>query len=100
MSKLKQELEQIPSGEALPVAGLIPLPQGFPGQAPAATGKGRQELTEIGPARFFRDKVYTSRTLVMPSGQTIPVARGLALADGDDQYEFLNGHPDLELLKE
>ncbi|WP_325985751.1 hypothetical protein VP719_11810 [Pseudomonas protegens] len=58
------------------------------------------ELTEIGPARVFRDKVYTSRTLIMPNGQALPVVKGLVLACGDDQYEYLNGHPDLEPVTE
>ncbi|QXI31670.1 hypothetical protein [Pseudomonas vanderleydeniana] len=54
----------------------------------------------VGPARVFRDKVYTSRTLVMSDGSTIPVARGRVSAAGDDQYAFLKAHPEFEPLQE
>ena len=32
------------------------------------------------PVRTFRDKVYTSRTLILPGGATLPVAKGRAMA--------------------
>lgn len=54
----------------------------------------------IGPARVFRDKVYTSRTLIMPDGRTLPVSQGRVTAVGDDQFDYLKAHPDLEQLAE
>lgn len=54
----------------------------------------------IGPARVFRDTLYTSRTLVMPDGRTVPVIAGQVTARGDDQYAFLKAHPDMQQLTE
>ena len=51
-------------------------------------------------ARTFRDKVYTSRTLILPDGATLPVAKGRVSADSDDQFQYLNTHPDFERLTE
>lgn len=99
MSKLKREVEPAFLDEALPVQGLNPLPQGFPGTA-VATDKSDIKPLEIGPPRTFRDTAYASRTLVMPDGQTIPVTKCQAVACGDDQYEFLRNHPEFEPLME
>lgn len=52
------------------------------------------------PARTFRDKVYTSRTLILPDGTTLPVAKGRVSALGDDQFHYLSTHPDFEPLTE
>ena len=52
------------------------------------------------PARTFRDKVYTSRTLILPNGATLPVAKGRVSAFGDDQLHYLSTHPDFEPLTE
>ena len=54
----------------------------------------------VAPARTFRDKVYTSRTLILPSGVTLPVAKGRACAVDDAQFLYLNTHPDFERLTE
>ncbi|WP_010449554.1 hypothetical protein [Pseudomonas asplenii] len=54
----------------------------------------------VGTARVFRDKVYTSRTLVMSDGSTIPVAGSRVSAADDDQYAFLKAHPEFEPLQE
>ncbi|MGX1176269.1 hypothetical protein [Pseudomonas sp. R151218B TE3479] len=54
----------------------------------------------IGPARVFRDTQYTSRTLIMPDGRTVPVIAGQVTACGDDQYAFLKAHPDMQQLTE
>ena len=51
-------------------------------------------------ARTFRDKVYTSRTLILPGGATLPVAKGRVSAFGDDQFHYLSTHPDFEPLTE
>ena len=51
-------------------------------------------------ARIFRDKVYTSRTLIMPDGRSLPVSQGRVTAVGDDQFDYLKAHPDLEQLTE
>ncbi|NWB30715.1 hypothetical protein [Pseudomonas gingeri] len=91
MSKTSAISEKPSESEALAVPGLIPLADGFPGTAEA--------VSPIGPARVFRDKLFTSRTLVMPDGLTLPVAQGRVYACGDDQYAFLKAHPDLEPLE-
>lgn len=59
-----------------------------------------QPAAEIGPMRVFRDKAFTSRTLIMPDGRSLPVSKGRVAAFGDDQFEYLNTHPDLELITE
>lgn len=63
-------------------------------EAPAPIAKA------LGPARIFRDNVFTSRTLIMPDGRALAVNKGRVKALGDDQFEFLKSHPDLELLPE
>lgn len=110
MSKAKADGEQTSSASAIEVSGLIPIAQGFPGDAPASgmtsvkvgelTLDGSTVVAPLGPLRVFRDKIYTSRTLVMPDGRSLPVSKGEIAAFGDDQFEFLNAHPDLELVEE
>ncbi|MFK7669860.1 hypothetical protein [Pseudomonas lundensis] len=52
------------------------------------------------PARTFRDKVYTSRTLILHGGSTLAVVKGRATAVDDQQFQYLNSHPDFERLTE
>ncbi|KRD02498.1 hypothetical protein ASE33_18010 [Pseudomonas sp. Root9] len=80
------------SAEAIVVPGLKPAPLGFLVTADA--------VESIGATRVFRDKVFTSRTLILPGGETLPVVAGRVTACGDDQFAFLKAHPDLEQLKE
>lgn len=49
-------------------------------------------------ATVFRDTVYTSRTLILPDGRSLPVAGGRVMAAADDTValEYLKGHPDLK----
>ena len=54
----------------------------------------------LSPARTFRDKVYTSRTLILPDGSALPVAKGQVSAVSDAQLQYLNSHPDFERLTE
>ena len=54
----------------------------------------------LSPARTFRDKVYTSRTLILPGGASLPVAKGRVTAVDDQQFQYLNTHPDFERLTE
>ena len=89
MSKSRTDSD---SAEAIVVPGLKPAPLGFPVTAEA--------VESIGTARVFRDKVFTSRTLILPGGETLPVVAGRVTACGDDQFAFLKAHPDLEQLKE
>lgn len=92
MSKSRTDGDSAGPVEAAAVVGLKPAPLGIPATAGA--------VESIGPARVFRDKVFTSRTLVLPNGETLPVIAGRVTACGDDQYAFLKTHPDLEQLKE
>lgn len=66
----------------------------------AADAVPLQLVAEVGPARIFRDRVFTSRTLIMPDGRSLPVSKGRVIAFGDDQFDYLNAHPDLELIAE
>lgn len=59
-----------------------------------------ESFEPIGPAPVFRDKLYTSRTLVFPDGSTAAVIKTRVTAFGDSQFEFLKAHPDLEQIQE
>lgn len=51
----------------------------------------------------FRDKVYTSRQLILPETQrSLPVARGMVEVLGSDTevVKFLKAHDEFELLRE
>lgn len=56
--------------------------------------------TPLEPIRMFRDKAYMSRLLIMPDGRGLDVRGGQVGAFGDDQFAFLNAHPDLERIVE
>jgi hypothetical protein len=92
MTKSRTDGDSAGAVEAIAVVGLKPTPLGIPATTDAAES--------IGSVRVFRDKVFTSRTLILPSGETLPVIAGRVTACGDDQYAFLKAHPDLEQLKE
>jgi len=92
MSKSRTDGDSAGVAEAIAVPGLKPAPLGFPATADA--------VESIGPPRVFCDKVFTSRTLILPGGGTLPVVAGRVTAWGDDQYAFLKAHPDLEQLLE
>ena len=57
-------------------------------------------LQKTAQVRVFRDKVYTSRTLILPDGSALPVAKGQVSAVSDAQLQYLNTHPDFERLTE
>lgn len=65
-----------------------------------ATDSVAPALLKAAPSRLFRDKVYTSRTLILPSGAALPVAKGRVSATTDDQLQYLSTHPDFERLTE
>lgn len=92
MSKSRTDDDSAGVAEAIAVPGLKPASLGFPAAANA--------VESIGPPHVFRDKVFTSRTLIMPGGGTLPVVAGRVTACGDDQYAFLKAHPDLQQLPE
>ncbi|UDI95759.1 hypothetical protein [Pseudomonas sp. IAC-BECa141] len=50
----------------------------------------------------FRDALYTSRTVVLPDGRTLPVVKSLVMVEaGDDvALKYLKAHPEYEQLKE
>lgn len=90
MSKFKADGDSVEIAKSSAVAGLKPAPLALPVAAEA--------VKPIGAARVFRDKVFTSRTLILPGGGTLSVVAGRVTAGGDDQYAFLKAHPDLEQL--
>ena len=49
---------------------------------------------------LFRDKVFTSRTLVLESGRTVPVARGRVTATDAELLTWLTANPEFERLVE
>ena len=65
-----------------------------------ATDPAAPALQKAAQSRLFRDKVYTSRTLILPSGAALPVAKGRVNATTEDQLQYLNTHPDFERLTE
>ncbi|WP_460152753.1 hypothetical protein [Pseudomonas sp. S2_B07] len=92
MSKSRTDGDPTESTDAIAVPGLKPAPLGSPAAANA--------VAPVGPARVFRDTVFTSRTLIVPGGGTLAVVAGRVTACGDDQYAFLKAHPELEQLPE
>lgn len=60
----------------------------------------QKNTPDVELARVFRDKVYTSRTLILPSGEVLPVAKGRVHAADDQQLQYLSTHPDFERLTE
>jgi len=50
----------------------------------------------------FRDTLYTSRTVVLPNGRTLPVAKSLVTVEVSDDVALkcLKAHPEFEQLKE
>ncbi len=65
-----------------------------------ATDPVAPTLQKAAPSRVFRDKIYTSRTLILPTGQSLPVAKGRVTATTEDQLQYLSTHPDFERLTE
>lgn len=63
-----------------------------------------QAVPELTPERLkFRDKVYTSRTLIIPeTDRTLLVSKGLVevLVSDTDAVKFLKANEEFELLKE
>jgi hypothetical protein len=76
----------------------------MPGENMAKTTE--QPAADQSPADLlltFRDKVYTSRTLIIPgSDRTLSVAKGrVEVSVSDEQaVAYLKAHPELEPLKE
>ncbi len=63
-----------------------------------------QAAPELAPERLkFRDKVYTSRTLIIPeTDRTLPVSKGLVevLVSDTDAVKFLKANAEFEPAKE
>ncbi len=57
---------------------------------------------ELAAVVVYRDKAFTSRSLVMPGGRLLQVSKGhVAVKVIDAQARaYLDGHPDLEQLSE
>ena len=60
----------------------------------------QKDTPVLSPARVFRDKVYTSRTLILRNGAALLVTKGRVSAVDDHQFQYLNTHPDFERLTE
>lgn len=74
-----------------------PMPDEQPPVAqPSAATKVQLPPKSPSLPRTFRDTLFTSRTLITPQGQSLPVIRGQVTATTSDQYQFLQSHPDLE----
>ncbi|MCX4217972.1 hypothetical protein MKZ87_10040 [Pseudomonas sp. MCal1] len=65
------------------------------------------ESTPISPVLMpmtvtFRDKLYTSRTVVLPDGRTLAVAKNKVTVDSADDVALktLKAHAEFEQLKE
>ncbi|MCJ8177366.1 hypothetical protein MRS45_14810 [Pseudomonas viridiflava] len=58
--------------------------------------------TASAPAtRTYRDKLYTSRTLILADNRTLAIAAGQATVPADDTValDYLHQHPDFEPLE-
>lgn len=56
------------------------------------------EHADSGPS-VFRDKVFRSRTLVLPDGGVAQVEQGQVKVTSPALLEYLNKHPDFEPLE-
>lgn len=83
MSKTKNE--QVSTDLVITVAQREPAPE------PASA------LAKI----FFRDTVFTSRTVVLPGGNTVAVAQGIVSVDPADAQalDYLKAHAEFEALE-
>jgi hypothetical protein len=75
------------------------------GSAESPAAQGPQSVLErvpadAVPAPGFRDKVFTSRTLILPSGGAVLVQKGQIAATTDELLAFLDNHADFERLPE
>ncbi|WP_397452527.1 hypothetical protein [Pseudomonas sp. NA-150] len=76
----------------------------FEGRANASVEKILDEPpvkeVPIDPAPvIYCDNVYTSRTLILPDGRAVPVAKGRIAAADTVLLEFLNQHEDFNPLE-
>ncbi len=55
---------------------------------------------EVEVPRVFRDTVFTSRTLILPDGSPLPVAKGRVTAVTDTQFQYLRANPEFVALTE
>lgn len=67
--------------------------------------EGVQAVSVVVPAEVekhpvFRDKEFTSRTLILPKGRTVAVVRGEVAATDADLLAFLADREDFEAVKE
>ncbi|KWS20830.1 hypothetical protein AL062_02635 [Pseudomonas syringae pv. syringae] len=83
------------SGDELAVQSTQVMPAAAPVARPASPSASPVAV------RTFRDKLYTSRTLILPDDRTLAVAKGIvtALADDAVAVQYLSTHPDLEPLE-
>lgn len=58
-------------------------------------------ITPVPAMRTYRDKVYSSRTLILPGDRTLPVIAGRVTVQADDTLalDYLRQHSDLEALE-
>ncbi|MEE4995978.1 hypothetical protein V2K22_04400 [Pseudomonas alliivorans] len=83
------------SGDELAVQSIQVIPA-----APPVT-QAASPTASLVAVRTFRDRLYTSRTLILPDDRTLTVAKGIvtALADDAVAVQCLSTHPDLEPLE-
>jgi hypothetical protein len=68
-------------------------------EAPATPVSANEQATAGGGVRpVFRDRVYTSRTLVLSDGTAVPVAAGKIVATTDELLAYLTAEADFEPL--
>lgn len=68
-----------------------------------AVSADAQEAPAVAVATVtYRDKVFTSRTLILPSGAALAIAKGAATvpASDTDAVAFLDTHADFEKAQE
>ncbi|MGP3789421.1 hypothetical protein [Pseudomonas sp. B392_1p] len=54
----------------------------------------------LAPVAVFRDKAYTSRTLVLPSGETTKVTAGRITATSPELRSYLDKHSEFERIED
>lgn len=58
------------------------------------------DAAQVPAAPVFKDKAYTSRTLILPSGAGVAVKAGQIAATSDELLAYLGSHAEFERLPE
>lgn len=85
-------------GDSLPMV----VPQDDDDDDPPIVVPAERPARRTGLPRVFRDRLFTSRVLILPSGRQLQVAKGCVVVSADDSkaLAFLQARDDFEPQQE